>query len=61
VREMTWGEWLKSFRDDIDTIKAIVVTLGSALTAAAGWLLLYLDRRRRKVTPVSPASNSAIT
>jgi hypothetical protein len=57
VRPQTWGEWLKSFRDEIDTIKGIIVTLGGIVTGVAGWLVLYIDRRRRK-GPAAAASEA---
>jgi hypothetical protein len=57
VRPQTWGEWLKSFRDEIDTIKGIIVTVSGAVTGVAGWLVLYVDRRRRKGP--APAASEA--
>jgi hypothetical protein len=48
VRELTWGEWLKSIRDEIDAVKAIVISLGAIATAVAGWLGILATRRRRR-------------
>jgi hypothetical protein len=48
VRELTWREWLESFGHEMDTAKAIVVTLGSAATALLGWFGFSLTRRRNK-------------
>ena len=52
VRPQTWSEWLKSRRDEIDTVRAIALTLGGGISGVAGWLVLYADRRRRKETPL---------
>src|SRR5262249_406139 len=41
VMELTWSEWVKSFRDEIDAIKGIVVTLSGVVTGVVGWLVLY--------------------
>jgi hypothetical protein len=51
VMELTWSEWLKSFRDEIDAIKGIVVTLSGLVTGVVGWLVLYSDRRKKKEAP----------
>jgi len=55
VMEQTWGEWVKSFRDEIDAIKGIVVTLSGVLTGVVGWLVLYSDRRKKKEASSVPS------
>ena len=55
VMELTWSEWLKSFRDEIDAIKGIVLTLSGAVTGVIGWLLLYSDRRKKKEATSVPS------
>jgi hypothetical protein len=49
VRELSWGEWLQSLSHEIDAAKAIVVTLGTAATAALGWFGASLSRRRKEL------------
>jgi len=58
VMEQTWGEWVKSFRDEIDAIKGIVVTLSGVVTGLVGWLVLYSDRRKKKEAPSVPSEAS---
>jgi hypothetical protein len=55
VMEQTWGEWVKSFRDEIDAIKGIVVTLSGVVTGVVGWLVLYSDRRKKKEAQSVPS------
>jgi hypothetical protein len=47
VKPQTWGEWLTSAREDIDTVKAIVIALASSATLALGWLGISLKRKKR--------------
>lgn len=58
VTPQTWGEWLKSLRDEIDVINGLIVTLSGIVTGAMGWLVLYLDRRKRKREPAAAAGAS---
>jgi hypothetical protein len=55
VKPQTWGEWVKSFQDEIDVVKGLVATLSAAVTAVMGWLVLYIDRRRRKGSGATPS------
>ena len=48
VRELTWAEWLKSRRDDIDAIKGIAVTFGGATMAVFGWLRWSYRRKKNE-------------
>jgi hypothetical protein len=47
VKPQTWGEWLTSAREEIDTVKAIVIALASSATLALGWLGISLKRKKR--------------
>src|SRR5262245_16390929 len=38
VKEQTWGEWIKARKEEMDAVKAISVTLFTAVTAMLGWL-----------------------
>lgn len=38
VKEQTWGEWLKSRKEEIDAVKALTITGVGAITAVLGWL-----------------------
>jgi hypothetical protein len=58
VTPQTWGEWLKSLRDQIDVINGLIVTLSGIVTGVMGWLVLYLDRRKRKSAPAAAAEPS---
>jgi hypothetical protein len=51
VKELTWGEWIKARKDEIDAVKAISVTLFTALTATLGWLGLSYRRRKKSEGP----------
>jgi hypothetical protein len=55
VTEQTWSEWVKSFREEIDAIKGIVVTLSGVATGLIGWLVLYSDRRKKKQATSIPS------
>ena len=55
VKPQTWGEWFKSFQGEIDVVKGLVATLSAAVTAVMGWLVLYIDRRRRKGSGATPS------
>jgi len=55
VMEQTWGDWVKSFRDEIDAIKGIVVTLSGVVTGLVGWLVLYSDQRKKKEATSVPS------
>jgi hypothetical protein len=52
--EQTWSEWVKSFREEIDAIKGIVVTLSGVATGLISWLVLYSDRRKKDRSNIHP-------
>jgi hypothetical protein len=47
VKELTWSEWLKERKEEVDAVKTIAVTLAGAVTAFFGWLGWSYSRRRR--------------
>jgi hypothetical protein len=47
VKELTWSEWLKERKEEVDAVKTITVTLVGAVTAFFGWLGWSYSRRRR--------------
>jgi hypothetical protein len=51
VIEMSWGEWLQTLSHQIDTVKAIVMTVGGIATAGLGWFGISLTRRKKKSPP----------
>jgi hypothetical protein len=38
VKDQTWGEWLKSRKEEIDAVKALTITGAGAITVVLGWL-----------------------
>jgi hypothetical protein len=59
VREQTWADSLKSWRDEIDAVKTIGIAVASAVTGIVGWMGWLYSRRRRngpKEAPVPPPS-----
>ena len=52
VKQQTWGEWLKSAlkstQEELDALKALVITVGSATTLLVGWMGWAYGRRRRE-------------
>jgi hypothetical protein len=49
VRELTWGEWIKSLSSEIDAVKAVVVSFSGAVVAILGWFGISSFRRKEKV------------
>jgi hypothetical protein len=47
VRPQTWGEWLQSLREEINSAKAIAIALGGIGTAVLGWLGISARLRTR--------------
>jgi len=58
VKEQTWSEWLKSAHEGFDTVKAIVIAIGSVASVTLGWFGISLTRRSRRTptTKRKPAS-----
>jgi hypothetical protein len=46
VKALSWGEWLKSSKEEVEAVHVIAITLGSAVMAVLGWLGLSYSRRR---------------
>jgi hypothetical protein len=49
VRARTWSERLKSLSEELDAVKAILVTIGGIGAAAVGWFGVSLTRRRTQM------------
>src|SRR5262245_50027841 len=47
VKAQSWGEWLKSSKEEVEAVHVIAITFGSALMAVLGWLGLSYSRRRQ--------------
>ena len=47
VKAQSWGEWLKSSKEEVEAVHVIAITLGSAIMAMLGWLGLSYSRRRQ--------------
>jgi hypothetical protein len=47
VKEQTWGEWLKSRKEEIDAVKAIGLAVIGTITAVFSWLGWSYNRRRK--------------
>jgi hypothetical protein len=47
VKALSWGEWLKSSKEEVEAVHVIAITLGSAIMAVLGWLGLSYSRRRQ--------------
>jgi hypothetical protein len=48
VRARTWSERLKSLSEELDAVKAILVTIGGIGAAAVGWIGVSLTRDGRR-------------
>jgi phytoene dehydrogenase-like protein len=60
VKAQSWGEWLKSLREEIDAVKAIAIALGGVATAAIAWLGISGSWRRRSPTRPRKSGTRAV-
>jgi len=54
VKAQSWGEWLKSSKEEVEAVHVIAITLGSAVMAVLGWLGWSYNRRRQTENRISP-------
>jgi hypothetical protein len=47
VKEQTWSEWVKSISDPLASIQPIWITVSAIGTAVGGWLVVFLNWRRK--------------
>jgi hypothetical protein len=53
VKKQSWTDWLKSSKEALDNVKALVLTVGGAVTVVLGWLGWSFTRAkasRKRVT-----------
>jgi hypothetical protein len=49
VKELTWSEWVKSMGQEIDAVKAIILSVGTVVAVIFGWFEIFRRRRRTRM------------
>jgi hypothetical protein len=54
MRELTWGEWLKSRKEEFEGIQTIVLIIFGSITTSIGWIGWMRSRRKQDISPINP-------